>query len=115
MNSLIKHGLHALRETLQQDKELTTLNTSIAIVGKGESGPAEQASIAPKPLGKQPRGLDRFRILEGDDLKPYLDSMDPRDDSRTTTTATVASSEQQPAASTDQPAAQDGASSMETD
>jgi len=29
LEALIKHGMHALRETLQQDKELNTLNTSI--------------------------------------------------------------------------------------
>jgi 20S proteasome subunit alpha 6 len=29
LDSLIKHGLNALRDTLQQDKELTTQNTSI--------------------------------------------------------------------------------------
>ena len=29
LDALIKHGLNALRDTLQQDKELTSLNTSI--------------------------------------------------------------------------------------
>ena len=38
LEELILHGLHALRETLQQDKELTNLNTSVGIVGpRGES------------------------------------------------------------------------------
>ncbi|KAG8901895.1 hypothetical protein FRB99_005015 [Tulasnella sp. 403] len=34
LEELINHGLHALRETLQQDKELTNLNTSIGITGE---------------------------------------------------------------------------------
>ena len=29
LDALIVHGLNALRDTLQQDKELSTLNTSI--------------------------------------------------------------------------------------
>ncbi|KAH8929466.1 N-terminal nucleophile aminohydrolase [Atractiella rhizophila] len=57
LNGLIKHGLHALRDTLQQDKELNTQNTSIAIVGEGE----------------------KFRIVEGDDLNEYLALMDPKE------------------------------------
>ncbi len=35
LEDLIRHGLHTLRETLQQDKELTTNNTSIDILGPG--------------------------------------------------------------------------------
>ncbi|KAK6510693.1 hypothetical protein TWF506_009794 [Arthrobotrys conoides] len=35
-DELVLHGLKALRDTLQQDRELTTDNTSIAIVGIGE-------------------------------------------------------------------------------
>lgn len=31
---LIKHGLTALRDTLQQEKELTSANTSICVIGK---------------------------------------------------------------------------------
>lgn len=56
LNELIKHGLHALRETLQQDKELNVLNTSIAVVG---------ADL-------------RFRIIEGNELKSFLATMDPK-------------------------------------
>ena len=33
LDELIMHGLNALRDTLQQDKELNTMNTSIATVG----------------------------------------------------------------------------------
>ncbi|KAH8554837.1 nucleophile aminohydrolase [Umbelopsis sp. PMI_123] len=51
LDDLVKHGLQALRDTLQQDNELTTENTSIGIVGKDRE----------------------FEIIEGEDLKRYLD------------------------------------------
>ncbi|KXS15922.1 N-terminal nucleophile aminohydrolase [Gonapodya prolifera JEL478] len=54
LDDLIRHGLHALRDTLQQEKELTVLNTSIGIVGVG------------KP----------FEIVEGEELKRYLSLLD---------------------------------------
>jgi len=67
LEELIKHGLHALRDALQQDKDLTINNTSIGVLGPaGEhevDGPAEGS----------------FRILEGDVIKPYLDSMVPKE------------------------------------
>ena len=34
LDQLILHGLNALRDTLQQDKELNTQNVSIGVVGK---------------------------------------------------------------------------------
>ena len=34
---LVLHGLRALRDSLAQDKELTTMNVSIGVVGKGEN------------------------------------------------------------------------------
>lgn len=58
LDELIKHGLHALRDTLQQDKELTILNTSLGIVGPNH----------------------KFQVIEGDALAPYLAQMDPKDD-----------------------------------
>ena len=67
MEELITHGLHALRETLQQDKELTINNTSIGIIGP--AGPHE------KDVG--PEG--NFRILEGESIEVYLQSMTPKD------------------------------------
>ncbi|KWU41946.1 20S proteasome subunit [Rhodotorula sp. JG-1b] len=75
LDTLIKHGLHALRETLQQDKELTIHNTSIGIVVLGT-----------EPLaGKLAPGhrFEKFRIVEGEELQPALDAMDPKDDSDT--------------------------------
>ncbi|CAH1759343.1 18731_t:CDS:2 [Entrophospora sp. SA101] len=54
LDELVKHGLHALRDTLQSDKELTTLNCSVGIIG------ADQ----------------KFEIIEGDKLQRYLDLLD---------------------------------------
>ncbi|KAG9317163.1 hypothetical protein JVU11DRAFT_1355 [Chiua virens] len=64
LEELIKHGLHALRETLQQDKELNTNNTSVGIIG-----PAGLHEKSTSPQGK-------FRIVEGDAVQLYLESMD---------------------------------------
>ncbi|TFY72074.1 hypothetical protein EVG20_g928 [Dentipellis fragilis] len=66
LEDLIRHGLHALRETLQQDKELTPANTSIGIIG---------------PAGKAEKDVateGSFRIREGDDVKVYIASMVPK-------------------------------------
>lgn len=49
----MRHGLLALRDTLQQDKELNIHNTSLAIVGKDR----------------------KFQIIEGEDLQPYLEML----------------------------------------
>jgi len=67
LEDLIKHGLHALRETLQQDKELTVKNTSIGIVG---------------PAGTHETGVTSegsFRILEDSVIDPYLKTMVPKE------------------------------------
>ncbi|CAG8766918.1 5199_t:CDS:1, partial [Acaulospora morrowiae] len=58
LDELVRHGLHALRETLQQDKELNTLNCSIGIVGYDH----------------------KFKIVEGDELQQYLDLLDNIED-----------------------------------
>ena len=50
LDELIVHGLRALRDTLQQDKELTVSNCSISYVGKD----------------------DKFIIVEGDALRVYV-------------------------------------------
>ena len=67
LEDLIRHGLHALRETLQQDKDLTVNNTSIGIVG-----PASEHEKAIPPTGP-------FRILEGEKIKIFLKSMIPKE------------------------------------
>ncbi|KAH3688122.1 hypothetical protein WICPIJ_000893 [Wickerhamomyces pijperi] len=51
---LIVHGLNALRDTLAQDKELTKLNTSIAVVGKDTE----------------------FTLYDDDDVQQWLDRLD---------------------------------------
>jgi 20S proteasome subunit alpha 6 len=59
--------LHSLRETLQQDKELSINNTSIGIIGppgQHETGVYEHGS---------------FRILEGEAIDVYLKSMVPKE------------------------------------
>lgn len=66
LEDLIRHGLHALRETLQQDKDLTISNTSIGIVGFAGTHEKDVTSEG------------SFRILEGDVIKPYLESMVPK-------------------------------------
>ena len=67
LEELITHGLHALRETLQQDKELSIKNTSIGILGPAsvhETGVSAQGS---------------FRILEDEKIDVYLQSMVPKE------------------------------------
>jgi len=67
LEDLIRHGLHALRETLQQDKELNINNTSIGIVG-----PASEHEKTVPPTGP-------FRILESEKIEPFLRSMVPKE------------------------------------
>ncbi|GAA5894145.1 proteasome core particle subunit alpha 6 [Sporobolomyces salmoneus] len=107
LDELIRHGLNALRDTLQQDKELTIENTSIGIVGLGrpqepqtqsdikkEEGvesdvvKIEQPSGTPAALGEQLASLTKkeqeefykFRIIEGEELTRYLGLMTPREE-----------------------------------
>ncbi|XP_065843573.1 proteasome subunit alpha type-1-like [Oscarella lobularis] len=53
LEELIVHGLRALNETLPSESELSNKNCSIGIVGKDQP----------------------FKILEDDDVAPYLDQM----------------------------------------
>jgi 20S proteasome subunit alpha 6 len=53
LDQLILHGLRAIRDTLQQDKKVTTESCSIGIVG-----------------------IDSvFTIFEGDDVQKYIDAL----------------------------------------
>jgi len=104
LEGLIRHGLHALRDTLQQDKELTIQNTSIGIVGPptdisepaallsppkatDASVPIFQSEHTPKVDLKTvtirklvPQAArQNFRIVEGDALRPYLEKMEPKE------------------------------------
>ncbi|KAF8803789.1 hypothetical protein BYT27DRAFT_7340602 [Phlegmacium glaucopus] len=78
LEDLVRHGLHALRETLQQDKELNVNNTSVGIVGP----PSEHEKVA-TPGGS-------FRILENESVGPFLKTMIPKASTESsTTTATT--------------------------
>lgn len=76
LEDLVRHGLHALRETLQQDKELNVNNTSIGVVGPTSA--FEKVAV----LGGS------FRILENESVEPFLETMIPKESS-TTTAATA--------------------------
>lgn len=57
---LVLHGLTALRDTLAQDKELTTANVSLAIVGKDE----------------------KFKLYDGDEVAEWLEKLGNTQSSR---------------------------------
>lgn len=69
LEDLIRHGLHALRETLQQDKELNVNNTSIGLIGPRSEH---------EKKGVQPEGA--FRILENEAIEPFLKTMVAKED-----------------------------------
>lgn len=77
LNTLINHGLQSLKASLQQSKTLTPLNTSIAIVGP--PGPNEQGV----------RAEGSFRILEGDSVRPYIDTLGQEEETQQRTTGDV--------------------------
>lgn len=105
LDELIMHGLNALRDTLQQDKDLTTLNTSIATIGPGSiSAILSSALLAqnpPPPSTKNPSdtndkltfqpvsvtpakdgakyAAEKFKIVEGDDLSGFLERLPPKE------------------------------------
>lgn len=68
LEDLVRHGLHALRETLQQDKELNVNNTSIGIIG-----PKSEHETSETPGGA-------FRILENEAVEPFLHTMRSKED-----------------------------------
>ncbi|GAA5880243.1 hypothetical protein JCM16303_003862 [Sporobolomyces ruberrimus] len=105
LEELIGHGLNALRDTLQQDKELTVENTSIGIVGLGlgkeltdeesnkKEGPEgikveQPPSGTPTALGeqmgsrtkKEQEEFHKFKIVEGEELGKYLSLMAPKEE-----------------------------------
>ena len=45
------------------------------------AAPASTDNDAPAPVGGVPStgGFEKFRIVEGDELKPFLESMDPKE------------------------------------
>ena len=88
LEDLIRHGLHALRETLQQDKELTTNNTSIGILGPGSVHEAPSTPVD-------------FRILEGPPIEAYLQTMQPKEVPPPPASASATTSGSQPPAGGD--------------
>ncbi|EJD01269.1 uncharacterized protein FOMMEDRAFT_158400 [Fomitiporia mediterranea MF3/22] len=89
LEKLIVHGLHALRETLQQDKELTIHNTTIGIIG-----PAGELETGVPPEGP-------FRMLEEEKVDPYIQMLPARTPS--TRTAVSTTMDTQAAAGSTQP------------
>jgi 20S proteasome subunit alpha 6 len=75
LEELIQHGLNALRDTLQQDKTLTSLNTSIAIIGPPSSSSLPTGISEKSPLVQK---KSNFRILDDDLVEPYLVEMRSR-------------------------------------
>lgn len=63
-DSLIVHGIAALRETLQQNKDLERDAVSVAIVGPGADADTNSPAA---------RGAERFRVIEGADLAAWFD------------------------------------------
>lgn len=57
---LVTHGLKALKESLNQDKELTVENASVGVVGVSET-----------EGGK--RKLEGFRLYDGEEMAPWLE------------------------------------------
>jgi 20S proteasome subunit alpha 6 len=57
---LVLHGLRALRDSLAQDKELTTANVSLAIVGNDE----------------------KFKLYDGDEVAEWLEKLGNTQSSR---------------------------------
>lgn len=62
VDELVAHGLAALRDSLAQDKSLTSANTSVAVVGIGEE----------------------FKLYDGDAVSVWLDKMTDTGSSRGT-------------------------------
>ena len=61
LDTLITHGLRALRETLQQDKELSTANVKVAYIGGTTTNPT-----APFTELSEAKLTDYLKILESD-------------------------------------------------
>ncbi|CAO3653939.1 unnamed protein product [Cunninghamella echinulata] len=89
LEELVRHGLLALRDTLQQDKELNVQNTSLGIVGKDKS----------------------FVTIDGEALQKYIDLLGDEvgRTRRGGNAATAATTTQEPSSSTD------GVEAMDTD
>jgi len=69
LDELVLQGLYALRDTLQQGKELELDSVSLSIVGPGADLDASDPAAST---------AEKFKILEGEQLSTYLSQMTPR-------------------------------------
>lgn len=69
LEELVTHGLYALRDTLPQNKDLELEQVSVAVVGPGADADVNSAEA---------RKGEKFRIVEGEELRPYMDKLEPR-------------------------------------
>ncbi|CCF49419.1 hypothetical protein NDA11_008010 [Ustilago hordei] len=69
LEELVTHGLYALRDTLPQNKDLELEQVSVAVVGPGADADVNSAEA---------RKGEKFRIVEGEELRPYMDKLQPR-------------------------------------
>ncbi|KAN0064168.1 Proteasome subunit alpha type-6 [Thecaphora frezii] len=90
LDTLVLHGLYALRDTLQQNKDLELDQVSLAVVGPGADADANTP---------ESRRGEKFRVIEGQDLQRWMDLMEPRTLSSTSTAGSGAA----PGSGTGQP------------
>ncbi|ETS61386.1 hypothetical protein PaG_04413 [Moesziomyces aphidis] len=69
LDQLVLHGLYALRDTLPQNKDLELDQVSVAVVGPGADADVDSPNA---------RSGEKFRIVEGDELRPYMDRLEPK-------------------------------------
>ncbi|KAJ1018710.1 hypothetical protein NDA13_006397 [Ustilago tritici] len=69
LEELVTHGLYALRDTLPQNKDLELEQVSVAVVGPGADADVNSAEA---------RKGEKFRVVEGEELRPYMDKLEPR-------------------------------------
>ncbi|SAM85396.1 probable PRE5-20S proteasome subunit (alpha6) [Ustilago bromivora] len=69
LEELVTHGLYALRDTLPQNKGLELEQVSVAVVGPGADADVNSAEA---------RKGEKFRVVEGEELRPYMDKLEPR-------------------------------------
>ncbi|CDU23604.1 probable PRE5-20S proteasome subunit (alpha6) [Sporisorium scitamineum] len=69
LEELVLHGLYALRDTLPQNKDLELDQVSVAVVGPGADADVSSPDA---------RRGEKFRVVEGEALKPYMDKLEPK-------------------------------------
>lgn len=69
LEELVLHGLYALRDTLPQNKDLELDQVSVAVVGPGADADVNSPEA---------RRGEKFRVVEGDELRPYMDKLEPK-------------------------------------